>query len=392
MESVDNKRKASDNEDRPKRVKTGENTEALTHEEKKEYGGLECDLKNIVFISYVRNKEDLENLGDLKSFPATFPENLLQTENLKGIKNPKIRLFFTPNRLRVYLNYSYEKRAPNYDEPDVKIIEHFTDEGEETKEGEEQKTPEDIITQDVDIFESWVNEELSRFEPTHTVIDTFEHENGKKFEILKITRTEEIFSKKFNNPYQYHLFIDIDNTSVIENDPYWHYYILFDVTKGYKTVAGFVSIYKSYQNIMKYRTRISQFIIFPDYQKQGLAYKLHDLVYMKFMSKPECFEITMESPTPVMSKIYNRCVLTFMLKNGKLDKLLTSAKKEFITVDQSNIKKVLARTMDEMTEMAVVAKCEPICASRIYEFLVCKLIAEKDDVTFEILSQYVKKR
>lgn len=138
--------------------------------------------------------------------------------------------------------------------------------------------------------------------------------------------------------------------------------------------------------------RISQFIILPDYQRRGLASILHDSIFQKFMDKEECFEITIESPTSVMSKIYNTYVLKLLLKSSNLDKLLNSDKTQFVSVDKSNILKLLQRSIGEMELMAKAVKCELIKTSRIYEFLICILINNNDDDTFEIFSQYVKKR
>ncbi|CAI2367557.1 unnamed protein product [Moneuplotes crassus] len=368
-----------------KRVKISEEEEIkATPEERKEYGGLECPLGDVIKVSYVRSEEELNSLEELKAYPVSFPENLLQAEVLKGIKTPQIRLYFTPVKLRAYCSYTYERRAPSYDEPDLKIKEHFSA-------GEEEES-DSFFTQDLDEFKIWVTEEMKPFEIKHEIVESFTGKDGEIFEIIKFDRKEKDFEKGYNLPYQCHLFIEIDNASVIEDDPYWRYYCLFEVKGDSKILAGFTTIYKSFQNLNKFRTRISQFIIFPDYQRKGLAYKLHDMVYKRYMESPDCFQITMESPTPVMSKIYNRCVLEYLLKNGHLDKLLTSDKKDFIKVDQTNILKVLSRSMAEMETMGDCAKCETICCSRIYEFLVTNMIEESDSKTHEILRKYVKKR
>ena len=349
--------------------------------EKKEYGGFECDAAGIIQLSFVKTSKDLDSLHTLPQFKAEFPENIFKKETVKGLKNPKIRLFFTPIRLRVYIEFSVTKKAPNYDDLLELVREHFFIEGSDR-----------IHTESLEEFDSWVEEELATFHDKGELVLQLPNEEYNNFEIRKFNQWEEDFLHHFNGSYQTFLFLDIDNSSVIEEDPYWDYYILLDKSQSTYWVAGFVTIYKSYHNLDRFRTRISQFAILPHYQRKGLATKLYDTVYQEFIDKPECFEITMESPTSIMNKIQNTFILKRLYKLGLLDKLLNEDKQSFIKITKENLSKVVNLSYEEKLAMAKASKGEIIKVSRIYEFLVWQLIDAKDVNTFWEFRIHVKKR
>ncbi|CAI2368128.1 unnamed protein product [Moneuplotes crassus] len=358
--------------------------EDSTTEPQQEFGGLRCPIEEVITVSYVREKAELQEIEALVEYAVIKnAKNLIDVEILKGIKNPRVRLYFTPQRLRVYCAYTYERRAECYDEPDKILESHFSQKNSDTQ------GP--FFTQDFEQFKQWVIEELQPLTIPQKLVANFTFETGEEFEVIKFHQKEPTFWRDFHLPYQYYLFIDIENTLIIEDSPYWKLYCLFEVKEDSKVLIGFTTISKSYHNLHKFRARISQFIILPDYQKKGLGYQLFDIIYSRFMANPECFEITLESPTFVMSKIYNQCVLKTLLKQGQLSKLMNSDH-EFIQVDDTNLLTVFQRSNEEMQAMGTAVKCELVCCCRIYEFLIYNLIAEDDKNTKEKLKEYVKKR
>ena len=363
--------------------------------EKKEYGGFEWDSAGVIQMSFIKNSAELDSLHSLPQYKAEYPENIFKKETVKGLKNPKIRLFFTPIRLRVYIEYNVDKKAPNYDDLLEYTREHFFIENSER-----------IHTESLEEFDNWVEEELSTFHDKGKIVAVLPevHSNNDKdgeinskssassYEIRKFNQWDEEFLHKFNGSYQSYLFLDIDNWSVIEEDPYWDYYILFEKSNSNYSIAGFVTIYKSYHSLDKFRMRISQFVILPHYQRKGLATKLYDIVHQKFLDKPECFEITMESPTSIMNKIQNTFILKNLYKLGFLDKLLNKDKQSFVKVTKDNLEKLINLSIDDKIKLSKASKGEIIKVSRIYEFLICQLIETQDIDTFCAFRIHVKKR
>lgn len=135
-------------------------------------------------MSYIRKIDDLSNLESLQQYKATSPDSFLQTETLKGLKNPKARLYFTPNRLRVYYIVEEDKKAPDFDDIGEMILKHYTEEDSDV-----------IVTDNFDTFKSWVEEELSSFNISTKHIFDFQTQDGKNYEICKINLAEEIFHK-----------------------------------------------------------------------------------------------------------------------------------------------------------------------------------------------------
>ena len=359
-----------------KRIKTGEDTELDVtvpvngDTQKKEYGGLECEPKGVIEMSYIKALADCDNLNSLEKHIAEFPDNIFQTDKIKGLKDPKINLYFTPMRLRFYLQVSIARKAPNFDDIEELIKKHFTEEDVDR-----------MFTQDLDEFKTWVGEELTPFTLESKEIVTFHDKHNTQFEVRKIKQDQTDFWKKHNTNYQCYLFLDIDNTSVIEEDYCWEYYLLFDKSGENLLLAGFVTVYRSYHSLSRYRTRISQFAILPQYQKRGLATSLFSIIYQRFLEKAGCFEITIESPTPVMSKIEANFLLKHLLKTDHLDKLLTPEKDAFIKVGLDNIEKAFKLTIEERKAMANTVKNTIIKITRTYESLLYYLFEQEDEKT-----------
>ncbi len=78
--------------------------------------------------------------------------------------------------------------------------------------------------------------------------------------------------------FQSVLLFFIDGLSYIELDPFWTYYILYkrarskEVQEDVYSVVGYATTYEFWkQSVQQCRTRISQFLILPSYQRQGFG-------------------------------------------------------------------------------------------------------------------------
>lgn len=166
---------------------------------------------------------------------------------------------------------------------------------------------------------------------------------------------------------------------------------MFEKGDDYDILAGFVTTYKSYHSLDRYRARVSQFIILPQYQRQGLAYKLYETIYTMFLNNKKCFEVTMESPTDIMSKIQHLYILKAWKKAGVLDHLLNEDK-SWKTIDLTNLVQVMTMSRDMKKKLSETAKCDKIKMHRNYEFIICTLINLSDQKIFEKFRAIVKKR
>ncbi len=122
-----------------------------------------------------------------------------------------------------------------------------------------------------------------------------------------------------NRSLQALLFFYIESASFIEQDPCWHYFLLYEVVKKFKNnppsyrLIGFST---TFEEVEKKRTthRISQFIILPAYQKQGFAKALVEGIYKHYIDDKSWKEISVEKPTKAFEKLCES-VKTSLLKD-----------------------------------------------------------------------------
>jgi len=93
------------------------------------------------------------------------------------------------------------------------------------------------------------------------------------------------------------LLLFVDGASFTEDEPDWHYYVIYrkDGTKSH--FVGLLSKYEFRITYNKQRDRISQVLVLPPYQKQGHGKELLDLVYDESLKNSDVFEITVEGPS-----------------------------------------------------------------------------------------------
>ena len=123
------------------------------------------------------------------------------------------------------------------------------------------------------------------------------------------TLSKQVYHCKFNTPgfeeynerLQVFVKFYIDGASYIEHTDFWDYFILYrkekvyssivaknliffliDFQAGTYTICGFCTIYNFYLNFEKRRTRISQFIILPPFQRKGHGSALLDVRKLLF--------------------------------------------------------------------------------------------------------------
>lgn len=77
----------------------------------------------------------------------------------------------------------------------------------------------------------------------------------------------------------------INGSSFIHLDSHWIYYLVYKIVKCNDgrtyILQGYATTYEFWNNKPKYITRISQFLILPIYQKQGLGKDLLSVYFTK---------------------------------------------------------------------------------------------------------------
>lgn len=65
----------------------------------------------------------------------------------------------------------------------------------------------------------------------------------------------------------------IDGASVIEPGAFWQYFLIYDAET--LDLLGFATVFEAHLTAVKFRAKISQVLVLPPYQKQGLGHVLY---------------------------------------------------------------------------------------------------------------------
>ena len=146
------------------------------------------------------------------------------------------------------------------------------------------------------------SEEETGFRPMGELVHTFTSTEGKQYEVYKCRESTSGFRlvKCFLVlRLIYHLFRDyherlqawvmfyIDAASYIDmDDDSWRIFLMFEkyggVGEHHYAIAGYLTVYQYYaygREVNMKRPRISQMLVLPNYQRQGLGATLLDTVY-----------------------------------------------------------------------------------------------------------------
>lgn len=69
--------------------------------------------------------------------------------------------------------------------------------------------------------------------------------------------------------------------------------------------AGYTTVYLYYAYPQHNRPRISQMLVLPPFQGQGIGAKLVEVVYNKFKGDPKVIDITVEDPSDDFRRVRN---------------------------------------------------------------------------------------
>ncbi|CCH59318.1 hypothetical protein TBLA_0B04840 [Henningerozyma blattae CBS 6284] len=288
-------------------------------------------------------------------FPPNFTHAIFgETEQIFGYKDLIIHLVFDSVTFKPFFNIKYSKKLDNDEIDDIKakLLNYLP--------------KEDVVFKDE---EKW--------------IDQFEHEQ-KTFELpddsFKINEYSAddgdfiIFKQNVNVPFceKLHRRIQIlslffiDGASYIDaNDSNWEIFWLFD--KNSKKCIGFSTTYKYWtyinaeefnkENNLKYRAKISQFLILPPYQNKGHGTKFYESIVDFWMKESSIIEITVEDPNESFDDLRDRCDLNRLYEKGFFQEV--TSVKEFDEKWYSNNKskfKLETRQFKRLVEMILLYK------------------------------------
>ena len=301
----------------------------------------QINANKIIYFKIINNEkefEEFQNMNLENSFQPTYTYELFPNEIIHGYKGLKILISLTPKTFFAHINIQYTEKQNVNDDVENILAEHFKER----------------FTRNKDNFISKLNEEKNK---TQKGIVIYSENNRKIYniDILKDDYTDENYSIQALCTF----FIDAASFIPIETN-FWGYFVIVEncgSTKdkneenntNWKTLG--ICSYKNFHiELYKYFTMLSQFFVFPPYQRKGVGTFLLENIY-KYLFKEEknCLEIMTEDPSIEFILMRDYTICKIMVNEKLIDNLInlidthSIEKKESydnFKLEQEDIKKI----------------------------------------------------
>lgn len=254
------------------------------------------DANEVLEFKLVRKAEDMSD-PSLVFKPEMCHQIYGDNENVFGYRGLKICLYMSAATLRSYVTYSFTDKvdplktdgvtADDVISPLVKILapDSFTDSKEQ-------------------FLKEVASEEETGFRPMGELVHSFTSTEGKQYEVYKCRESTSGF-RDYHERLQAWVMFYIDAASYIDmDDDSWRIFLMFEkyggVGEHHYAIAGYLTVYQYYaygREVNMKRPRISQMLVLPNYQRQGLGVTLLDTVYKSYRGDDKVVDITVEDPS-----------------------------------------------------------------------------------------------
>ena len=274
----------------------------------------QINANKIIYFKIVKDEtefNDFQNMNLENSFQPTYTYELFANEIIHGYKGLKILISLTPKTFYAHINIQYSEKMSVNDDIENILAEHFKER----------------FTRNKDTFISKLKEEIEKA-PKGKLIYSENNRSIYNIDILGDDYTDENYSIQALCTF----FIDAASFIPVETN-FWGYFLIvenIDNNKNWKTLG--ICSYKNFHiELNKYFTMLSQFMIFPPYQRKGIGTFLLEHIYKYlFNEDKECLEIMTEDPSIefILMRDYTICKI---ITNEKLiDELINLIKERVI--------------------------------------------------------------
>ncbi|CAR28456.1 hypothetical protein ZYGR_0S00860 [Zygosaccharomyces rouxii] len=249
-------------------------------------------------------------------FPPAFTYPIYgDAEQIFGYKDLIIHLVFDSVTFKPFVNVKYSDKLKDDAEDVERKLLNFLPKG-------------DVITKDEAKWVDAFHEEQQSFSLPSDEFKVSEYENeGTQFVVYKQSIKED-FTKKLHRRVQIFTLLFIEAASYIdETDDNWEIYWVFN--NDTKQCIGFVTTYKYWKYLgaaqfddsedIKFRAKISQFLIFPPYQHKGHGSLLYKTLVDSWHQNDDILEITVEDPNESFDDLRDRNDLERLYKEKFFD-------------------------------------------------------------------------
>jgi len=376
---IDDNNNKENNEPISKKRKADEITpgETITQEDAKRIHfnpeDLEADSNTCTFLR-LESDPDLFGCKELIFNPEYTNQIFGEEEKIKGYRNLQVNIHMTSGNLYAYLDIASTYKAPDATDIQTALVDNCFLQG---------------LVESKDDFIVKMQEEKS-FKPYGTRLKEYNGaDSSESYEIYHCTFGTPGF-KAYNKRLQVFLLFLIDAASYLDdNEENWDYYIIYRKSQqNIYTIVGYTTVYNFYQSTKKKRTRISQFLILPPFQRKQHGTQLLNFIYERAENDPICYEITVEDSGDEFQLLRDYCNVLACLNTGFFFWVLKYKNKSLTLQDY----KLITLTQKEITDMKAKLKLSKLQITRVFEILKLALISDTNEDVLRKFRDDVKRR
>ena len=360
-ESLKRKTEPEIKEDKSK--KDSEKKEIIEEETK-----CQITANKIIYFKIIYNEKefnDFQNMNFENSFQPTYTYELFTNELIHGYKGLKILISLTPKTFYAHINITFSQKLNVSDNLDEIFDNHFKN--------RYTKNKENFLTQ--------LQKENDIINPKGKIIFKNDKRQIYNIDILNDDFLEENYSFQALCTF----FIDAASFIPLETN-FWGYFLIIEYyddknnnkNKNWRTI-GFSSYKNFHIEYEKYYTMLSQFLIFPPYQRKGIGTFLLENCY-KYLFKEDkgCLEVTTEDPDIEFILMRDFTICKLIINEKLIDNLLKLFKEHGIETKEIYDKFCLSE--NEIKEICKKLKLQENLVVRAFEIIKYGLVANNKDL------------
>lgn len=257
--------------------------------------------------------------GAAKPFQPVFTYPIFgDSESIFGFQDLVIFLCFDSVTFLPFLNVKFSAKLKDEDievDPKTKLLEYL---------------PELTIYKDEAKWRDLIEEEQVGYKiPGDKVEGSDFEKNGEKYEIYRIDLNS-VRGLELHKRLQILVLLFIEAGSYIDSeDPLWDLYVLYRVSNTeLPEIVGFTTAYNYWkypgfekfdQGIVQLRKKISQFIVLPTDQGNGLGAEFYLRLYKYWLKDERLIEIVIEDPNESFDDLRDRVDFTRLVEEEVID-------------------------------------------------------------------------
>lgn len=352
-----------------------------------------CDAQEAFTVTLINPKTASPSVDP---FPPAFTHPIYENEAIYGYKDLEIQLSFAADSMEPLLEVSWTEQAPKVEEVEadavIEPLENFLPESKPNQiHHNSDKSKPNIyvliaVSRDPDQFFQDLKSRTEAFTPPGALQKTFKR-GSKTYEIWLSSVQDERCATLLRN-IQILAILYIDGASTIEVDDEewsnkrWEAFFLYEKhsDESYSFI-GYSALYHYYffskESYEMSRVRLSQFLILPPFQRQGLGSTFYDTIMNHYYASNDVKEITVEDPNQEFDNLRDCRDMV------KWETIPAFSK---ITLQDVVSKKV------SLKDLRALAKMPERHFNRLIEIMLLKSLNAKDKKQYKQYRLFVKRR